>query len=79
MDTNNYFWLPTNPQYTTKRSKEERLALMKKDIIENKNVVISCSLVDWVDELIQPASLSPLNDAATVSLSFFSELCTRGK
>ena len=34
MDTDDYFWLPTNPRYTTKRSKEERLALMKKDISE---------------------------------------------
>ncbi|MCM1568531.1 MAG: hypothetical protein NC081_03675 [Roseburia sp.] len=33
-------------------SKEERLALMKKDISENDNVVISGSLVDWGDELI---------------------------
>ncbi len=52
MDTDDYFWLPTNPQYTTKRSKEERLALMKRDISENDNVVISGSLVDWGDELI---------------------------
>ena len=52
MDTDDYFWLPTNPRYTTKRSKEERLALMKKDISDNDNVVISGSLVDWGDELI---------------------------
>lgn len=52
MDTDDYFWLPTNPKYTTKRSKEERLALMKKDISENDNIVISGSLVDWGDELI---------------------------
>lgn len=52
MDTDDYFWLPTNPQYTTKRSKEERLALMKKDIYEADNVVISGSLTDWGDELI---------------------------
>lgn len=53
MDTDDYFWLPTNPKYTTKRSKEERLALMKKDISEDDNVVIYGSLVDWGDELIQ--------------------------
>ena len=44
MDTDDYFWLPTNPRYTTKRSKEERLSLKKKDISENDNVVISGSL-----------------------------------
>ena len=52
MDTDDYFWLPTNPKYTTKRSKEERVALMRKDIEESDNVVISGSLVDWGDELI---------------------------
>lgn len=52
MDTDDYFWLPTNPQYATKRSKEERIALMKKDISEADNVVISGSLVDWGNELI---------------------------
>lgn len=52
MDTDDYYWLPTNPQYTAKRSKEERIALMKKDISEADNVVISGSLVDWGDELI---------------------------
>lgn len=58
MDTDDYFWLPTNPKYTTKRSKEERIALMKKDIAANENVVISGSLVDWGDELIPLFSLT---------------------
>ena len=52
MDTDDYFWLPTNPKYTTKRSIEERISLMRKDIEESENVVISGSLVDWGDELI---------------------------
>ncbi len=58
MDTDDYFWLPTNPQYTVKRSKGERLDLMKKDISENDNVVISGSLVDWGDELIPMFTLA---------------------
>lgn len=52
MDTDDYFWLPTNPPYTEKRSKEERIGLMKKDISEMGNVVISGSLAGWGDELI---------------------------
>ena len=52
MDTDDYFWLPTNPKYTTPRSKEERLALMRQDILENDNVVIAGALTDWGDELI---------------------------
>lgn len=52
MDTDDYFWLPTNPKYTTKREKSERIHLMKEDIRLAENVVIAGSLVDWGDELI---------------------------
>lgn len=52
MDTDDYFWLPTNPPYTMKRDKCECLRLMKEDIEEAENVVVSGSLVDWGDELI---------------------------
>lgn len=52
MDTDDYFWLPTNPKYTTKRSKEERISLMKSDIEEAENVVISGALDSWGSELL---------------------------
>ncbi len=40
MDTDDYFWLPTNPKFTTKRNAEERLAMMRADIEDAENVVI---------------------------------------
>lgn len=52
MDTDYYFWVPTDPMFTTKRSVPERVEMMKKDIENASNVVISGSLVDWGDELI---------------------------
>lgn len=52
MDTDDYFWLPTDPKYTQKRPVNERLKLMKNDIANSDNVVISGSLVDWGDEFI---------------------------
>lgn len=52
MDTDDYFWEPTDPKYTVKRSFEERLRLMKEDIEKHDQIVISGSLVDWGDELI---------------------------
>lgn len=52
MDTDDYLWVPTNPKFIQQRSIEERLELMKKDIQDNENVVISGSLVAWGDELI---------------------------
>ena len=52
MDTDDYFWLPTNPKYTKKRDKAERLQMMEKDILKSDKSVISGSLVDWGDNLI---------------------------
>lgn len=52
MDTDDYYWLPTNPPFTSKRSIPERLELMKRDIARYDNVVLSGSFVGWGDELI---------------------------
>ena len=52
MDTDDYFWMPTEPPFVLKRSKKERIELMKNDISKFENVVISGSLTDWGDELI---------------------------
>jgi len=58
MDTDDYFWLPTNPKYTQKRPIAERLELMRKDICDAGNVVISGSLTDWGDVLIPQFTLA---------------------
>lgn len=58
MDTDDYFWLQTEIPYTQKREKSERLLLMKKDIENHQNVVISGSLVDWGDELMSLFTLA---------------------
>ena len=52
MDTDDYFWLPTNPPYTQKRDKVFRLEMMRHDLDLTDKAVISGSLVDWGDELI---------------------------
>lgn len=65
MDTDDYFWLPTNPKFTTKRDPKERIALMKRDIEKADNVVISGSLVDWGDELVPMFTLAIRLDTAT--------------
>ena len=58
MDTDDYYWLPVEPKYSQKRAIEDRLILMKRDIENNDNVVISGSLVGWGDELIPYFSLA---------------------
>ncbi len=52
MDTDDYFWLPTEPPFTLKRPCKERIEMMTRDINNYENIVISGSLVDWGDVLI---------------------------
>ena len=53
MDTDDYYWLPTDPKFTAKRPIEERLRLMNADMdAAAKGVVISGSLTGWGDPLI---------------------------
>lgn len=58
MDTDNYYWMPTEPRYTQKRPPEERVRLMLQDIQAHENVVISGSLTDWGDILIPHFTLA---------------------
>lgn len=58
MDTDDYFWLPTNPPYSERRDTDERIKMMKNDIAMSDRIVISGSLVDWGDELIPLFSLA---------------------
>ena len=53
LDTDDYYWLPTDPKFTAKRPVDERLALMNADIdAAARGVVISGSLTGWGDPLI---------------------------
>ena len=53
MDTDDYYWLPTDPMFTVKRPIDERLRLMNAAIdAADKGVVISGSLTGWGDPLI---------------------------
>jgi len=52
MDTDDYFWMPTEPPFTVKRPREERIERMQNDIERSGNAVISGSLTDWGDVLI---------------------------
>ena len=51
MDTDDYFWIPTNPPFSTQREKAERVRLMREDIERYENVVVSGCVGNWVNEL----------------------------
>lgn len=59
LDTDDYFWLPTDPMFTQKRPIPERLAMMNADIdAAEKGAVVSGSLTGWGDGLIPRFTLA---------------------
>jgi len=52
LDSDDFFWLPTNPPYTTRRPADERVALIREEFAKDGDAVLSGSLVDWGDSLI---------------------------
>lgn len=59
MDTDDYYWLPSDPAFTRKRSIPERLAMMNADIdAAEGGAVISGSLTGWGDPLIPRFTLA---------------------
>jgi len=52
LDTDHYFWQPTNPPYIQPRSREERVTLLTADLEKYSKCVVSGSLCVWGDTFI---------------------------
>lgn len=52
LDTDDYFWEPTDPPFMKKRCIKERINLIKNDLVKWNDVVLTGSLCGWGDELI---------------------------
>ncbi len=52
-DTDSYFWLPTDPPFTTKRPEGERVRLLEAELKQCAGWVLSGSLMGWGDVFIQ--------------------------
>jgi adenylate kinase family enzyme len=51
-DTDDYFWMPTNPPYLEQRPVPERLRLMKEMFLDRSDWVLSGSLESWGDPIV---------------------------
>jgi hypothetical protein len=51
-DTDDFFWLPTNPPYAAKRPVAERIALMQALFLPRPAWVLAGSLIGWGDGLV---------------------------
>ncbi|MEN6313971.1 MAG: GrpB family protein [Clostridiaceae bacterium] len=63
LDTDDFFWLPTDPKYTTKRESSERQGLLSEAIAKAERCVISGSLCGWGDIFIPKFELVILIEA----------------
>jgi adenylate kinase family enzyme len=52
LDTDDFYWLPTDPPYREPRPREARLALLRQAVAESRRWVLSGSLCGWGDPLI---------------------------
>ena len=52
LDTDDFYWLPTDPPYREKRPREARFALLRDALAESPRWVLSGSLCGWGDPLI---------------------------
>ncbi len=58
MDTDDYFWMPTDPPFTQKRERSKMLSLLQRDIDESDGAVLSGALCGWGDALIEQFTLA---------------------
>ena len=52
LDTDDFYWLPTDPPYQTKRARQARLELLSTALAASPAWVLSGSLCGWGDPLI---------------------------
>ena len=51
LDADDYFWMPTQPPYKEKRSREERLANIIKSLARQSDSVVAGSVMEWGEGL----------------------------
>ena len=57
LDTDDYFWLPTDPPFVRSRERAERVRLLRADLDAAEKAVISGSLYDWGDCFLPEVTL----------------------
>lgn len=58
LDTDDFFWMRTDPPFRMKRPAEERLALLRPAFCEATSWVLSGSICGWGDPLIPEFALA---------------------
>lgn len=57
LDVDDFYWLPTDPPFTTKRPPDERVHLIQREQCKAEGWVLTGSFMGWGDALIQDVDL----------------------
>lgn len=57
LDTDSYYWFPTDPPFTTKREPAARIAAIERDVADGADWVLSGSISNWGDPLLHHFTL----------------------
>jgi adenylate kinase family enzyme len=58
LDADTYYWVPTDPPFTTKRDPADRVAAIERDVAGRIDWVLSGSLCSWGDPLVPRFTLA---------------------
>lgn len=58
LDTDDFYWMPTEPAFQEKRPVPERLRLLKKAFAETESWILTGSMVSWGEPLIDSFQLA---------------------
>lgn len=58
LDTDAYYWQPTDPPFTTKRAPDDRIKKIQQDFEGVENWVLSGSICSWGDPLLEHFTLA---------------------
>jgi adenylate kinase family enzyme len=58
LDADDYYWFPTDPPFVRKREPAERVAMIEADVVGVDDWVLSGSLCNWGDPLLERFTLA---------------------
>ena len=58
LDTDDFYWIPTDPPFTSKRDPAERIRLIESRLNEVEGWVLTGSLCNWGDQLVKNFGLA---------------------
>ncbi|KEJ98239.1 Adenylate kinase [Pseudosulfitobacter pseudonitzschiae] len=57
LDVDSFYWLPTDPPYTTKRAPEDRVQMIRAEQARTQGWILSGSFIGWGETLVEDVDM----------------------